>query len=93
MKKVLEVLNAKNIACGYLYAYVHLITEIACFYMLYKITNGSVLTWMVPFVYDGMAFVPQSIIGYINDKYPKIRMGLIWQLHMKRCIRSLMVLV
>ena len=77
MNKVLEVLKVKNIACGYLYAYVHLITEIACFYMLYKITNGSVLTWMVPFVYDGMAFVPQSIIGYINDKYPKIKMGLI----------------
>ena len=33
--------------------------------------------WMIPFIYDGLAFVPQSLIGYISDKYPKINMGII----------------
>ena len=42
-----------------------------------KITNNSMIGWLFPFIYDGLAFVPQSIIGYISDKYPKINMGLI----------------
>jgi hypothetical protein len=39
--------------------------------------NNSDIVWIVPFIYDGLAFVPQSMIGYISDKYPKINMGLI----------------
>ena len=77
MKKVIDVLKTKNIACGYLYSYIHLITEIACFYMLYKITNNMLVAWMVPLFYDGFAFVPQALIGYINDKIPKIKFSII----------------
>lgn len=39
--------------------------------------KDSAIVWLIPFIYDGIAFVPQSIIGYISDKYPKINMGLI----------------
>lgn len=77
MNSVFKVLKAKNIATGYLYAYIHLITEIACFYMLYKITNNLILSWLVPLIYDGMAFVPQSLIGYISDKNSKIKFSII----------------
>ena len=77
MKKIIETLKCKNIGAGYLYSYIHLITEIACFYMLNKITNGSLFVWLVPFLYDGLAFVPQALIGYINDKFPKIKFSLI----------------
>lgn len=77
MKKIKEALKSKNIATGYLYFYIHLITEIVCFYFLTTVTNNSRFVWLVPFMYDGIAFVPQAIIGYISDKFPKIKFSLI----------------
>lgn len=77
MNKLLDSFKQKNIETGYLYFYIHFITEILCFYVLSNIINNSLLLWMVPFIYDAFAFVPQSIIGYISDKYPKINIGII----------------
>lgn len=77
MKKIISVFKAKNIITGYLYFYIHFITEIACFYFLTKVTNNYRFIWLVPFIYDGMAFVPQALIGYISDKFPKINFSLI----------------
>ena len=62
---------------GYLYFYVHFIVEIVCFFYLSRVLNNSAIVWLVPFIYDGLAFVPQSMIGYLSDRYPKINMGLI----------------
>jgi len=61
---------------GYLYFYIHLITEIVCFYYLSSITS-SYIVWLIPFIYDGLAFVPQAILGKYNDLYPKVNLGLI----------------
>ena len=72
MKKIFQTLKLKNIACGYLYFYIHFVTEVACFYFLSKVTNNSNFIWLVPLIYDGFAFVPQSIFGFINDKHPEI---------------------
>ena len=66
----------KNVT-GYLYFYIHFIVEVACFFYLTRVTNNSLIVWFIPFIYDGLAFVPQSMIGYISDKYPKINMGFI----------------
>ncbi len=66
----------KNIT-GYLYFYIHFIVEIVCFFYLSRVTNNSFIVWVIPFIYDALAFVPQSIIGYISDKYPKINIGII----------------
>ena len=77
MDKFFNSFKQKNIACGYLYFYIHFITEIACFYFLSKVTNGSRIVWLIPFIYDGLAFVPQSLIGYINDLNPKLKTGII----------------
>lgn len=66
----------KNIT-GILYFYIHFVVEIVCFFYLSRVTNNSNFVWLIPFIYDGVAFVPQSIIGYISDKYPKINMGII----------------
>lgn len=77
MSRIKNVLFADNIACGYLYFYIHFVTEIVCFYFLNLITDGSSIIWLIPFIYDGLAFVPQSIIGYINDKFPKLNTGII----------------
>jgi hypothetical protein len=76
MNKLLKTLKSKNITCGYLYFYIHFVTEIACFYYLSKVTHNSNFVWIVPLIYDGLAFVPQSIFGYINDKHPKIVLAL-----------------
>lgn len=77
MKKVINTLKSKNIGAGYLYFYIHFITEIACFYLTNKMLGESIFTWLIPLFYDGMAFIPQALIGYISDKHPKIEFSLI----------------
>ena len=77
IKQLKEALTAKNIGAGYLYFYVHFICEIVCFYMLENLIGDSVFLWFCPLIYDAFAFVPQGVIGYISDKFPKIKMGLI----------------
>ncbi len=76
MNKIKETLTSKNIGCGYAYFYIHFIVEIVCFYYLSKVSTSPIV-WLVPFLYDAFAFVPQSLIGYVSDKYPKINMGFI----------------
>ena len=77
MSKLKQVLTSKNIGAGYLYFYIHFITEIICFFVLARLIGDSPFLWMAPFLYDAFAFVPQSLIGYTSDKYPKINMGII----------------
>lgn len=66
-----------NIEAGWLYAYIHFVTEVVCFYVLGRKVGDSAFLWLFPFVYDELAFAPQSIVGYISDKFPKINMGII----------------
>lgn len=77
MKNLSKVLTQKNIGCAYLYFYVHFVIEVVCFYFLNKVTNGSNFVWLIPFIYDGLAFVPQSILGYLNDMYPKLKLDFV----------------
>ena len=63
--------------CGYLYAYIHFVTEVACFYFLSKVTNGSFVVWLIPFIYDALAFVPQGLVGAFYDKHPRINIAMI----------------
>lgn len=74
---MLKLLKRKDLQPGYLYFYIHFIVEIVCFFYLSRVTNNSLFVWLIPFIYDGLAFVPQSIIGYISDKYSKINIGYI----------------
>ena len=75
--KLKEVLNLKNISVGYLYFYIHLIVEVICFYYITSLYGDNAYMWTLALMYDALAFVPQSIIGYLNDKFPKIPFGLI----------------
>ena len=77
MIKIINLFKSKGIKTGYFYFYVHFIVEVICFFYLSRVLNDSPFVWLIPFIYDGLAFVPQSIIGYISDKYPKINIGLI----------------
>lgn len=77
MRTLKSVLMQKNIGAGYLYFYIHFVVEVICFYTLAKLLGDSIFLWIAPFMYDAFAFVPQSLIGYISDKYPKINIGII----------------
>lgn len=77
MVVIIRLLKSKELKTGYLYFYVHFIVEVVCFFYLSRVTNNSYYVWLIPFIYDGVAFVPQSIIGYIYDKYPKFNLGII----------------
>ena len=60
----------KNIGIAYICCYIHFITEVICFYYLTRATKGVLNAWMIPFIYDGLAFVPQGVIGYAADRRP-----------------------
>lgn len=77
MNKDNNIFNSDGLKTGYLYFYIHFVVEVVCFFYLSRVTHNSYFVWLIPFIYDGLAFVPQSIIGYISDKYPKINMGYI----------------
>lgn len=69
--------KSKELKTGYLYFYVHFVLEVVCFFYLSRITNNSNYIWLIPLIYDALAFVPQSIVGYVSDKYPKLNIGII----------------
>ena len=71
------MLLSNDLRTGYIYFYIHFVVEVVCFFYLTRVTNNSNFIWLIPFIYDGVAFVPQSIIGYISDRYPKINIGFI----------------
>lgn len=75
--KLIDHFKSKDLKTGYLYFYVHFVLEVVCFFYLSRITNNSNYIWLVPIIYDALAFVPQSLVGYISDRYPKINMGII----------------
>lgn len=77
MRGIKSALTSKNIETGYLYFYIHFVTELICFFVLSKYVGGSAFIWIVFLMYDSLAFVPQSLYGYLSDKYPKIPMTLI----------------
>ncbi len=77
MKEGVHKLKSPQMTVSYLYFYIHLLTEIVCFFALSRIDRYGIFLWMIPFVYDAFAFVPQSLLGYLNDKYPKLNIGLL----------------
>lgn len=72
-----KALTGRNIAAGWLYFYIHFATEVTCFYFLTKQQGDSAMMWLFPFVYDALAFVPQSPVGYLSDKLKKMNSGLV----------------
>lgn len=77
MSKIINTLKQPNIGAGYLYFYIHFVTEVLCFYVLSRLVGDAGFLWVCPLIYDSLAFVPQSLIGYISDLYSKINFGII----------------
>lgn len=76
MSKVLHY-DTTNLGAGFLYFYVHFVTEVICFFMLGRYTGDFAHLWLFALVYDMLAFVPQAVIGYVSDKHQRIPFGLI----------------
>ena len=66
-----------NLSIGFLYFYVHFVTEVICFFVLGRYVGTGPELWVIFFVYDMLAFVPQAIIGFVSDKHRKIPLGII----------------
>ncbi len=67
---------------GVLYAYIHFAVEVACFFLLYYRFEMGPLGALYFLLYDALAFVPQSFFGIINDKFPRLNMGLVGSVFM-----------
>ena len=68
--------DKKNFA-GVMYFYVHFVTEVLCFYFLSQVVGDNLILWLVSFLYDGLAFIPQMLFGAISDRFEKIPFGII----------------
>ncbi len=77
MKTFFNAFKQKNMGAAYAYFYIHFATEVCCFYALGKLTGSSLIFWLGPLIYDFLAFVPQGVIGYFTDKYPKYKPAII----------------
>ena len=62
---------------GLLYCFAHFSVEVACFYYLFNNLKIGDLWWIIALAYDALAFLPQSLMGIIADKFPKICYGVI----------------
>ena len=65
-----------NLNVGIIYFIVHFILEVTCFYILSSYMKSNYF-WFVALFYDLFAFVPQSLVGSISDKYRNINFGFI----------------
>ena len=70
-------MNTKYLGAGFLYFYIHFVTELVCFYVLTAYVESPPIMWLIAFTYDMLAFAPQSLIGYLADKRKNIPFGLI----------------
>lgn len=69
--------TAGDIRTGSLYFYIHFVTEVICFFLLFSYMQRAAFVWMVFLAYDMLAFVPQGVIGYFSDRHPRVPLGVI----------------
>ena len=59
-----------------LYFVIHLMNEVVCYFMLYRIFEDPVFITMVALLYNCLAFVPQFFWGALRDLLEKFRPGI-----------------
>ncbi len=72
MKKTMKPAKA-----GWIYAWIHFSLEVACFtWMMHHAIEWSAERYCImAFLYDALAFVPQSLVGALTDRFPKMKIG------------------
>lgn len=66
----------KRNVLGLMYAFVHFIVEVSCFYILSSY-NDSDYIWIIGLMYDCLAFVPQGFYGFLYDRNIKVNFGIL----------------
>lgn len=69
--------NERSAKAAALYFVIHLLNEVVCFFMLYRIVQDPVFIAMVALVYNALAFVSQFFWGSLKDLLEKFRPGII----------------
>ena len=69
-------LTGKNIGSGWMYFYIHFAMEVLCYFCIKQQTGPGSFLWLFPLAYDVLAFVPQALVGYINDRFPRFNAAL-----------------
>ena len=70
-------LKNKSLEIGLLYFYIHFVTEVTCFFILNELFKLPISAWIIALTYDALAFVPQSIFGYLRDINKNVNFGLL----------------
>ncbi len=76
MSALKKALTGKNIGAGLMYFYVHFAMEVLCYFCLKRQAGPASFLWLFPLAYDVLAFVPQALAGYINDRFPRFNAAL-----------------
>ena len=78
--------DRSGMRAGWMCFYIHFVTEVACFYLLFRLHGPGLPRWTSVFMYDALAFIPQSMLGRIKDRHPGIRLDLIGLLSMSAAL-------
>ena len=70
-------MRPKGVGVGFLYFYVHFVTEVICFTLLGRYACSGPEQWALYLFYDMLAFVPQGIVGAFSDRFSKVPVGVI----------------
>lgn len=69
--------RSRSAAEALLYFVIHLLNEVVCFFMLYRIVEDQTFIVMVALTYNCLAFVSQFFWGSLRDLLERFRPGLI----------------
>ena len=69
--------NQRSARAAILYFVLHLMNEVVCYFMLYRIFKDPVFIVMVAMIYNCVAFVPQFFWGALRDLTDKFKPGIL----------------
>ena len=69
--------KARSAKAAILYFVLHMMNEVVCYFMLYRIFKEPVFILMVALIYNCVAFVPQFFWGALRDLIEKFKPGIL----------------
>lgn len=64
----------ENLSVAWIYFIIHMLLEIVCFTILFRIYHGKV-AWVSAMIYDFVAFVPQGLVGEYMNRHRRTDMA------------------
>ena len=69
--------KSRTAKAALLYFVIHMMNEVVCYFMLYRIFKDPVFITMAALIYNCIAFVPQFFWGALRDLFGKFRPGIL----------------